>query len=337
MLLTMRMWEGRSAYVGIEGLVSPAYTVCKPKEEVDGLFFSYLFKTRPMIHTFHRHSQGLVNDTLSLKFEAFGKIRAFAPSLKEQEKIAKTLTSIDELISASEQKLKLLEQQKKGLLQNLFPRAGENLPNFRFLQFANSKEWEIKKLSEIAKHSKSKNKTNSIDRVFTNSATLGVIDQSEYFDRDITNKSNLNTYLVVEKDYFVYNPRISVSAPVGPISRNKMGQGVMSPLYTVFNITEGDKDFFEHYFKTSHWHNYLKSISNMGARHDRMSISNEAFFEMPIPVPNEKEQIKIAQALNNIETIIDLQQLEVKKLKEHKQGLMQQLFPNIESELKHNE
>lgn len=321
----------KQSKISDEVIVSPLYGVFTPKNKNIGFLIDAYFSFPKTLHKFLEPIiQKGAKNTINISNEKFlSKAIALPSDELEQEKIVKTLTSIDELISASEQKLKLLEKQKKGLLQNLFPQNEETIPRFRFPQFANSQEWEIKKLSEVAKHSKSKNKTNSIDRIFTNSATLGVIDQSEYFDRDIANKNNLNTYFIVEKDYFVYNPRISVSAPVGPISRNKIGQGVMSPLYTVFNITEGDKDFFEHYFKTSHWHNYLKSISNMGARHDRMSISNEAFFEMPIPVPDENEQIKIAQALNNIETIIDLQQLEVRKLKEHKQGLIQQLFPKI--------
>ena len=67
---TMRMWEGRSAYVDREGIISPAYTVCKPLESVSGLFFSYYFKTFQLIEQFHRYSQGLVKDTLNLKYAA---------------------------------------------------------------------------------------------------------------------------------------------------------------------------------------------------------------------------------------------------------------------------
>ena len=61
---TMRMWQGRCVWVDTEGIVSPAYTVCKPKENIFSLFFYYMFKTQKMINVFHQHSQGLVNDTL---------------------------------------------------------------------------------------------------------------------------------------------------------------------------------------------------------------------------------------------------------------------------------
>ncbi|MDO9844573.1 hypothetical protein Q7480_06040 [Glaesserella parasuis] len=79
-----------------------------------------------------------------------------------------------------------------------------------------------------------KNKDNAIIRVLTNSANDGVIDQGDYFDRDIANKNNLDGYYIIEFGDYVYNPRISNLAPVGPISKNKVGIGVMSPLYTVF-------------------------------------------------------------------------------------------------------
>ncbi|MCY4445724.1 MAG: restriction endonuclease subunit S, partial [Rhodobacteraceae bacterium] len=118
---TMRMWEGRSARTSLEGLVSPAYTVCRPKTETDGFFFAYYFKTSAMIDQFRKYSQGLVKDTLSLKYYAFSQIPAAFPSLIEQQKIANCLGSLDDLIATSEQKLEALKQYKQGLMQNLFP------------------------------------------------------------------------------------------------------------------------------------------------------------------------------------------------------------------------
>jgi len=118
---TMRMWEGRSARTSLEGLVSPAYTVCRPKTETDGFFFAYYFKTSAMIDQFRKYSQGLVKDTLSLKYYAFSQIPAAFPSLIEQQKIANCLGSLDDLIATSEQKLEALKQHKQGLMQNLFP------------------------------------------------------------------------------------------------------------------------------------------------------------------------------------------------------------------------
>ena len=72
--------------------------------------------------------------------------------------------------------------------------------------------------------------------VYTNSATSGVISQEDYFDREIVTKENLVNYGIIEPNDFVYNPRVSVTAPVGPISRNKLSRGIMSPLYLIFGL-----------------------------------------------------------------------------------------------------
>jgi type I restriction enzyme S subunit len=98
---TMRMWEGRSALSKLEGVVSPAYTVCAPNADADGRFFSYYFKTPQLIGSFARYSQGLVKDTLNLKYEAFSRILAATPTPAEQQKIAECLSSLDELVGAA--------------------------------------------------------------------------------------------------------------------------------------------------------------------------------------------------------------------------------------------
>ena len=166
-----------------------------------------------------------------------------------------------------------------------------------------------------------------MSRILTNSATEGVIDQEEYFDRSIAVKENTDNYHIVELDDFVYNPRISVSAPVGPISMNKVGRGIMSPLYTIFKFHSGHIPFFEQYFKTNIWHSYLKGIANFGARFDRMNITTEGFFNMPLLIPSLAEQQKIASCLSEMDETISVQEKKVEALKAHKQGLMQRLFP----------
>ena len=164
---------------------------------------------------------------------------------------------------------------------------------------------------------------------FTNSANDGVVDQSDYFDREIANKDNLNGYYIVEIGDYVYNPRISTAAPVGPISKNKISQGVVSPLYTVFRFHQISNDFYEHYFKTNRWHKYLQYVSNSGARHDRMNITNDDFMAMPVPILSFEEQQKIADCLSSIDELIALEEQEINTLKRHKKGLMQQLFPQV--------
>lgn len=116
---TMRMWQGRCGVSSYEGIVSPAYTVCIPKNNIDVEYMYYLFKTPHMIHDFWRYSQGIVDDTLNLKFNNFEVIKIWIPDKETQTKIAKLLKSYDEEIQLLNSKLEKLKEQKKGLMQKL--------------------------------------------------------------------------------------------------------------------------------------------------------------------------------------------------------------------------
>lgn len=201
------------------------------------------------------------------------------------------------------------------------------IPTLRFPEFQNDGEWKRCKLSDVAVR-KGKKNTKGIELpVYTNSATSGVISQEDYFDREIVTKENLVNYGIIEPNDFVYNPRVSVTAPVGPISRNKLSRGIMSPLYLIFGFNGGDINFFEHYFKGNSWHNYLRAKANYGARFDRINIGTKEFMDMPIPYPSLAEQKKIADCLSSLDKYIDATKRKLELLKEHKKGLMQRLFP----------
>ena len=172
--------------------------------------------------------------------------------------------------------------------------------------------WEQRKLGEFSKKKTTKNADGALSETFTNSAEQGVISQLDYFDHDITNDANISGYYVVRPDDFVYNPRISATAPCGPINRNRLNRaGVMSPLYTVFSVDMSvDKTYLEHYFKTSRWHDFMFLEGNSGARSDRFSISDATFFEMPIWCPEISEQMAVAKQLETMDTLITLHQRE---------------------------
>ncbi|MCF8150985.1 MAG: restriction endonuclease subunit S [Sulfuritalea sp.] len=201
------------------------------------------------------------------------------------------------------------------------------VPKLRFPEFREGGEWDALPLGQLAKRSTQKNNDGKLNRVLTNSAEFGVVDQRDYFDKDIANQGNLAGYFVVKKGDYVYNPRISTTAPVGPISKNNIETGVMSPLYTVFRFNNSHNDFYAYYFKTTGWHQYLRQASSTGARHDRMAIASGDFMAMPLPVASPEEQQKIADCLASLDELLTLEAQKLDTLKTHKKGLMQQLFP----------
>ena len=199
-------------------------------------------------------------------------------------------------------------------------------PKIRFKGY--TKDWEQRKLKEIADKVSEKNKNNEFSEPFTNSAEQGIISQKDYFDREIVNNENLDSYYIVRNDDFIYNPRISVTAPVGPINRNRLGRnGVMSPLYTVFRTHDIDNLYLEFYFKTTKWHRFMKLNGDSGARFDRFTISSTQFMEMPIPYPMLDGQRKMGEYFDSLDHLITLHQRKCEQTKKLKKYMLQKMFP----------
>ena len=201
-----------------------------------------------------------------------------------------------------------------------------NKPNIRFKGFTD--DWEQRKLGEITNKGTKKNTELQYNETFTNSAEFGIISQSDFFDHSVSNPENICGYYIVENNSFVYNPRISNLAPVGPINRNKLGRiGIMSPLYTVFEVKNINVEYLEWFFKSSHWHSFMYFNGDTGARADRFSIKDTLFFEMPIPIPDIDEQAKIGEYFSTLDHLITLHQRKCDETKKLKKFMLQKMFP----------
>jgi type I restriction enzyme S subunit len=290
-------------------------------KNADYRFIFCFFQTNHYTKHIESITKPAVNQA-SFTTKEFKTLKIPLPTLPEQTKIANFLTAIDEKIAQLSQTAQLLTDYKKGVMQQIFSQQ------LRFKdddgrEFA---EWDFIELEKVAFKVNAKNKDCSITNVLTNSATQGIVNQADYFDRDIANQNNLGGYYVVEIDDFVYNPRISNHALVGSLKRNNLVKGVMSPLYTVFRFKNGSLSFFEQYFETTHWHDYMKSVANSGARHDRLNITNDDFLNLPVPFPSLPEQTKIANFLTAIDDKINHNQTQWDAMKQYKAGLLQQMF-----------
>lgn len=202
-------------------------------------------------------------------------------------------------------------------------------PILRFKGFTD--DWEQRQLGDISEKRIEKNNSLSIDNILSNSAIYGIVKQTQYFDKTIAN--NIQNYYVVHTNDFIYNPRISNNAPFGPISRNKLAEsGVMSPLYLVFYFSKKSlSDFFEIYFKSSKWHNFMYMHGNSGARSDRFAIKDDEFFKMRVKIPHNKSEIdkiyRLNILLNNLITLYDR---ELKLLSQIKKYFLDNLFAKKE-------
>ena len=328
---SMRMWQGACGYSLYKGICSPAYTVVIPQNNIDVVYCFYLFKRNETLQLFRVNSQGLTSDTWNLKYPAFSQIQCSFPSLSEQEKIGLFLTTLDKLIAKLEAKLDKLRKLKQALLEKMFANVnggGYETPEIRFKGYTD--KWLTTTLGACSKKIITKNNDNEYNIVLTNSAERGIVDQRSYFDREIVNTENIQGYYIVSQDDFVYNPRISMQAPVGPINRSKIEYtGVMSPLYYVFRIT--DKRFsltyLEWFFKSSSWHDFMYKNGNSGARSDRFSINDDAFLRLPIYHPKDiSEQEQIGKCFTQIDTHFNKTSTKLTKLRNIKQSLLQKMF-----------
>ena len=300
----------------------PMYRPVNDRVDIDYLISYFLTKRGTDI--LETASPGGAGRNKTLGQDRFLKSKITLPPIEEQRKIAAILTTQDRVIELKEKRLAEKQRQKKYLMQQLLT-SKKRLPGF-------SEEWKIKPLKKLTEKQKKKNHGFQYRLVLSNSAQHGIVSQDQEFDKEIVNEERIDGYYVVIPGAFVYNPRISVTAPCGPINVNETGEtGIMSPLYTVFTISSPQisQDFLKYYFQSSCWYKYVKEVANYGARHDRISISDGDFFDMPIPLPTKEEQSYIAEVLSAADREIELLQQDIEQEKQKKKALMQLLLTGI--------
>ena len=117
---SMRMWQGANGISPWDGIVSPAYTVLKPRMPISNGFFAALFKTHRLINEFRKNSQGMTSDTWNLKYPQIETIKTCIPALAEQEKIADFLMALDQRIEKQRTLVEHLKKYKRGVMREIF-------------------------------------------------------------------------------------------------------------------------------------------------------------------------------------------------------------------------
>ena len=117
---SMRMWQGANGISPCDGIVSPAYTVLMPKQEINNGYFAALFKSVTLINEFRKNSQGMTSDTWNLKYPQIETIKVQIPSVSEQDKVSELFSVLDERIATQAQLVESLKKYKRGLLSAVF-------------------------------------------------------------------------------------------------------------------------------------------------------------------------------------------------------------------------
>lgn len=274
-------------------------------------------------------SNGLLNISAD---EFFNIILPTPKDKEEQQKIADCLSSIDALIKAAENKIEELQAHKKGLMQQLFPAEGETVPTLRFPEFQNAGEWKPYVITKFFSRLTLRNNENN-GNILTISAQYGLVSQKEYFNKLVA-AENISNYFLLHKGDFAYNKSSSQAYPQGAIKCLKLyDKGVVSPLYICLKIKDiNEIPFFEQFFEAGMINSEIKNIAQEGARnHGLLNVGVKDFFNrVSLMVPKHfEERKKIADCLSSVDNLIMAQTSRLEALRNHKKGLIQQLFPNL--------
>ena len=254
-------------------------------------------------------------------------IPAFSPQKKEQQKIAACLTALDDLISAAMGRLDALKQHKQGLMQQLFPAEGQTVPRLRFSEFRDAGEWKVKKIREVGNIVTGKTPNTKDDNLWNgNILFITPTDIHEQAKYQISTQRK-----VVETKEIKLLPPGSILytciASIGKIAITKGKSISNQQINSIITNSKNNNEFI--YYCLLHLTPWIKSIP---ASSTLPIINKQEFTKIKIRIaPNKKEQQKIATCLTALDDLIAAQAQKIAKLKTHKRGLMQGLFPKIEN------
>ena len=252
--------------------------------------------------------------------EALSQIYLHFPEMTEQRRIADLLLLLSNRIATQRKLVKLLKKHKRGVIEQIFGR--------RLNMGKDAEKWDIVELRDLFSKVARRNRDWKVKNVITNSAEFGLIPQRDFFDKSIAVEGNTDGYYVIRTGDFVYNPRKSTTAPFGPFNRyTGIEDGIISPLYTCL-VPKGkaNPEYLAWYFRSTAWHRYVYDNGSQGARHDRVNMTDDLLFGIPVLLPPIAVQERIADGLNAIDARWSSANKVLAHLEEMKRGLLQQLF-----------
>ena len=301
--------------------------ILRPRTSINSIFLSYLLN--------HSKSEiiKLVSGTTVKHIYPSQIITCQLPIVNselEQQKIASCLSSLDEVITAHSQKLELLKDHKKGLMQNFFPQKDEKVPKYRFKEFENDGEWIERKLEELAKRGSGHTPNKQISNYYNGGVKwVSLADSNKLDNRHIYDTKNQISKEGIENSSAVLHPAGTV------ILSRDAGVGKSAVLYSEMAVSQHFIVWVCDESKLSNWFLYyvfqiLKPVfESIAVGSTIKTIGLPYFKELLILVPSINEQLKIASCLSSLDELIKAQAEKIEQLKLHKKGLMQGLFPKM--------
>lgn len=248
-------------------------------------------------------------------------IAAFPPSLDEQKRIASCLSDIDDLICALGENIEALKDHKKGLMQQLFPLNGDKIPCLRFPGFEG--EWVEKKFSDLyARHIVKNDLSFGVDKI------ISVANMYYKTDAKVGDDDYMRSYNIFRFGDIAFEGNKSANYAFGRFVENTIGDGIVSHVFDVYSPISNDH-CLEYWRYAINYEPFMRPILEKSTKKTTMmtNLVSKDFLKQTILVPSLYEQKKIAECLTALDDQIAAESAKLEALKDHKKGLMQQLFP----------
>ncbi|MFA1014317.1 restriction endonuclease subunit S [Dubosiella newyorkensis] len=309
--------EGLTEEIVISGLHTIPY---RPQSKFAPRYLGYY------LNSAYYHDQ-LLPLTQGIKVSSISKTSlkstyiSYPKSLVEQGKIGNFFNYLDHLITLHQRKLDDLKKLKKGLLQKMFPKNGEKVPELRFPGFKN--DWEQRRFGEIVDKY-----VDAVNTPHEGYNRLGIRSHAKGTFHSYVKKGNeLETaqmYRVAEGK-FIVNITFGWEHAVAITDINDAGK-LVSHRFPQFSFHDDMvPDFFRYVIIDERFRHHLWLSSPGGAGRNRV-LKIEEMLKYLMIYPSKQEQERIALFFNQIDHLITLHQRKLDHLKELKKGLLQQMF-----------
>jgi len=293
----------------------------KKTNKFDSYFLSSFFQSE--FYQKEILSRSLLNAVpCKINMEELRKTRILLPEIREQQKIANCLSSLDDLIEATAQKVEALKGHKKGLMQRLFPAEGKNVPDLRFPEFQRTQVWEDAILGTVADYENGKAHENEIDEdgdfIVVNSKFIST-------DGEVIKRTNTPYCLADKEDILMVLSDVPNGRAIAKcFFVDESGKYTVNQRICRLRSKSINSKFL---FYLINRNPYFLSFDD-GVK--QTNLKKSEVLECPLMIPSSPiEQQKIADLLSSIDDLIIATEQRIKSLEKHKKGLMQQLFPKI--------
>jgi len=337
LILANSMSYGATYELKIEGCIYDGWFVLREYEDsFDKQFLLQLLNSDFLQIQYKRLAAGGIVQNISSEIVYNTLLPKF--SIKEQQKIAACLSSLDEVINAETEKLELLQDHKKGLLQHLFPQEGETQPKYRFPEFKNGGDWKEVALGDLVEiKGRIGYRGYTVKDIVKKGEGAITLSPSNFDDNG---KLNFDKSTYISWDKYNESPEIMLeegqtvlvkTASVGKSAyvENLPEKTTVNPQIVVLKPKKIQPKFLSYTIFHNYVQNQIRNTVGAGAIPNMSQASISKLKILLPPSKGEKEQQKIADCLSSVDNLIEAQSQKIEDLENHKKGLLQQLFPNI--------